>query len=77
MSTSQRPSGAEDPGYRIADALTAILLHAEAIRRRSAGMGGEETETVSSARHIAGNAQLAWNALEQTQRELIHRNPPA
>ncbi len=69
-------SGADDPGCQVANALTSILLHAEAIRRRSAGMGSEETEIASSARHIVSSAKQAWNALEGTLHGMIHGNPP-
>lgn len=49
---------------QVANALTAILLHAEAIRRWSAKHGATETEIVESARQIATNAGRVWAALD-------------
>lgn len=72
----QERSGADNPERQIANALTAILLHAEAIRRRSAGMGSEEAEIVSSTRHIISSAKHAWTALDETLQDRIHREPP-
>lgn len=46
----------------IVNALTAILLHAEAIRRRSTEQ--ERAEVSESASHITFNARRIWRALE-------------
>lgn len=68
-------SDADDPGEQVANALTAILLHAEAIRRRSADMGREQTEIVSSVHHIVSSAKQAWNALGEPLHDMIHGTP--
>lgn len=51
-----------------ANALTAILLHAEAIQRRATGASGNDAEIAASARHIARNARRAWKAIEGVAR---------
>jgi len=48
----------------IVNALTAILLHAEAIRRRSTEQ--ERAEVSESASYIICNARRIWRALEAT-----------
>lgn len=68
-------SDADDPGEQVANALTAILLHAEAIRRRSADMGSERTEIVSSVRHIVSSAKQAWNALGEPRHDMTPGDP--
>lgn len=57
----QERSGADHPERQIANALTAILLHAE---------------IVSSTRHIISSAKHAWTALDETLQDRIHREPP-
>lgn len=51
-----------------ANALTAILLHAEAIQRRATGGNCNDVEIAASARHIARNARRAWEAIEAAAR---------
>ncbi|MBW6401343.1 hypothetical protein KPL78_26045 [Roseomonas sp. HJA6] len=50
----------------VANALTAILLHAEAICRWSARQGIVDVEIVASARQVAANAGRVWMALDDT-----------
>lgn len=51
--------------HQLANALTAILLHAEAIGRRAASMSAsdDDDEIGSSARHIVVSAKQVWDAL--------------
>lgn len=55
-----------DPRLDVADALTAILLHAEAIGRA----GGAERLVIAS-RRIADNAKRVWRALEELERRRL------
>jgi hypothetical protein len=49
-----------DRNVEIANALTAILLHAESIRRRAKQ---DQTEVGASAAHIILNAKRVWRTL--------------
>lgn len=53
-----------DRSIDIVNALTAILLHAEAIKQRSAG--DDLIEISQSATHIVLNTKRVWRALEPT-----------
>lgn len=64
---TDRTASFSDPGVsvrHVANALTAILLHAEAIQRRSPGMTGAEVEIAASARHIVLSAKGVWDCFE-------------
>lgn len=62
---------------QIADALTAILLQAEAIRLRHAAGGTPDIELDLSAQHIIGCAKTVWRVLGDTRRApCICRNGP-
>lgn len=62
---------------QIADALTAILLQAEAIRLRHAAGGSSDTELDLSIRHIIGRATTVWRVLGDTrQAACICRTEP-
>lgn len=49
---------------QIANSITAVLLHAEAIRRHSRALDKPSEEINISAEHIICNAMQVWNALE-------------
>lgn len=49
----------------IVNALTAILLHAEAIQQRSVEQ--DRTEVMDSAIHIASNATRIWHVLRSSR----------
>ena len=53
---------------QIADALTAILLHAEAVRLRHAAGGPSDAELDLSIRHIVDRAQTVWRVVGDTRR---------
>lgn len=50
----------------VANAVTAILLHAEAIRRHTADRGIDQAEAAASAQHIAVAAKRLWDVLEMS-----------
>jgi hypothetical protein len=51
----------------IANALTAILLHAEAIRLRSNRAASQASNIASSATQIRSHAERVWRVLEEAQ----------
>ena len=60
------PTGQTDEPSRllIANAITAILLHAEVVRRQADGAAAADADLVAiSSRHIAENARRLWRAL--------------
>jgi len=65
--TSSPPQADEgppgDPRLEAADALTAILLHAEAISRSAS------TDRLAASRRIADNAKRVWRVLEELERD--------
>lgn len=54
-----------NPPREIINGLTAILLHAEAIRRRSASRELPSSEIADSAMHIANDARRISHILER------------
>lgn len=54
-----------DPRLEAADALTAILLHAEALNRSS------RVDRLATSRRIADNARRVWHALEELERQRL------
>lgn len=66
------------PRSQIADALTAILLQAEAIQRRHAGGSVSEAEMTRSVRDIVSNARRVWCTLGNVRKEsCICTKPPS
>lgn len=62
---------------QIADALTAILFQAEAIRLGNAVAGSAEAELDLSTRHIITSAKRVWSILGDTpEANCICRKPP-
>jgi putative oxidoreductase len=68
------PSAAMNSGgearVQIANALTASLLHAEAVRQHSAGMGLRAADLSSSCQHIAMNAERVRPSLAKPTGEV-------
>lgn len=63
---------------QIADALTAIVFQAEAIRLRNAYGSSTEAELKLSVRLIVGSAKRVWSILGDTREATcICRRPPA
>ena len=50
---------------QIADALTAIMVQAESVRRNSAGSQANEAAVASSCEHIVECAKRAWSLLAE------------
>jgi hypothetical protein len=62
---------------QIADALTAIVFQAEAIRLRNAYGSSTEAELNQSVRHIVSSAKRVWSILGDThEATCICRRPP-
>lgn len=55
------------PRRQIANAVTAILLHTETVRRRSAGTRSAGSDLGPSLEHIDKNARAVWRALEKME----------
>jgi hypothetical protein len=59
-----------------ANALTAILAHAEAIRRFAANLKGQHEDVAFSTLHIAAEAKRAWSTIAAlTELEARNRQP--
>jgi hypothetical protein len=64
----QDPVALERSRDEIANALTAILLHAEAIRLRSKRVAPQASNIASSATQIRSHAERVWRVLEDAKR---------
>ncbi len=56
------PRGGQ-PRLQIVNAITAILLHAEVVRRQADGAAPADSDLALSSRHIADNARRLWRVL--------------
>lgn len=55
--------GCGQPRLQIVNAITAILLHAEVVRRQADGAAPADADLALSSRHIAENARRLWRVL--------------